>query len=118
MLVTTEYYNSGGFENGENAAELTKALYRAEQLIDAITDGKCTAYQELSERMLYDLKHAICSQAEFNLTCGYNRFDITKAEIGDFSYQQDSDGTYKYICPVTMAVLKLGGLYSSEVSAV
>lgn len=118
MVTDINYYNMHGFENVSDETALTKALYRSEQLIDVMTDGKCSDFQALDETRLSGLKQAICLQAEFYLADGYVSGGGRKVTLGDFFYQEDDFGGCRIISPVALAVLKLGGLYDCGVCAV
>ena len=114
MELTVEEYNGLGFEDGERE-DFSKTLARAKMLINVLTDNKCdkSDLNEAEERML---KQAIYAQCENMLLYGYEQEDFySKAKIGDFSYETaDCRGNTAEgikICPLSLAILKLGGLF-------
>jgi hypothetical protein len=114
MIVNTEYYFSIGFENREGEEQsLEKAIARAERLIDIASFGKVRGFETLHETALERLKYAICVQAEWFLTHGYDSAADSidhKVKIGDFSYESRNNGVQNNLAPEAQGVLKLAGL--------
>jgi hypothetical protein len=113
MIVTIDYYYGLGFAGKGDARELGRALSRAERLIDIVSFGKCRELEALHEAAQERLKYAICVQAEYFITYGYddaNEKIDHKVKIGDFSYESKSNGVQNNLAPEAQGVLKLAGL--------
>lgn len=111
MLLTTEEYNALGFDGGEDEEACDKAIGRSQRMVDLLTDGKCTEYETnpANETVLGNLKQAIAAQAEQYLEIGTTQ-PLGKTVVGEFSYSAGVD-EISVVSPLTMAILKLSGLF-------
>lgn len=111
MLLTPIEYAALGYDGAENVKECEKAIARAQRMVDLLTDGKCTEYEEkvTYESVLGNLQNAIAAQAEQYLEIG-TISPLGKTTVGDFAYSPEND-SISTVCPLTMAILKLSGLY-------
>jgi len=120
-IVSTDYYYSYGFDDkGRDVQELERALARAQRLIDLVTAGKCRSFDSLHQTAQERLKYAICTQAEWYLTYGYDANDDAidcKVKIGDFSYESKNNGVQNNLSPEAQGVLKLAGLLYAGMEA-
>lgn len=111
MLLTPEEYSALGFDGGNDTERCERAILRAQRMVDLLTDGKCTEYEKSApnEAVLGNLRQAISAQAEQYLEIGTVQ-PLGKTVVGDFSYSAEID-EISVVCPLTMAILKLSGLF-------
>lgn len=110
MILTVEEYQALGFEGGEDRDACEKALTRAEDLVALLCGG---SLEGIGEEKMSCLRQAIAAQAEEYLLNGGQPVS-GKTTVGDFSYSAEGNGGTA-VSPLTMTVLKLGGLYCCAV---
>lgn len=108
MEKLISYYNSHGFEGGENTHNLELAIVRASELIDLVTGGKPTNREGLMEHQKKAVLQALCNQAEMWLMAYPETVDYSVL-FGGRSYTSVNNGVQD-ISPLAVTALRLSGL--------
>lgn len=112
MDTLIAYYNSHGFEGGDDPEALAGAIRRAVRVINIITDGKYCARETLEPHQQRAILQAVCNQAEENLLGGYAPEVDYSVSVGGFTYKSEDNGVVKNMSGLAVAALRLAGLLS------
>lgn len=102
LYVNKEYYSNEFNGNNIPDEEIEKYLKLAQEKIDSITYNRIIAvgFDNLTEFQKEKIKEAICYQAEYIYTNGYNsedNRDITSYSVLDISVSVDNSNSNKTI---------------------
>ena len=102
LYVNKEYYSNEFNGNKIPGEEIEKYLKLAQEKIDSITYNRIIAvgFDNLTEFQKEKIKEAICYQAEYIYTNGYNsedNRDITSYSVLDISVSVDNSNSNKTI---------------------